>query len=93
MAGSAIRDYALALSRNPAHGPVEVEFAVPKASEVSVVLFDLQGRSVATLAEGTHAVGRHAVRWEAASTAGPGIYFVRLRAPGRELVERLVVVP
>lgn len=90
----AIADYALTLrSPNPASGPVDLEFAVPRESAIHVAVFDLAGRRVASLARGSHAAGRYRVRWEAGAGVerAAGIYFVRLRAPGRELVQRIVV--
>ena len=67
---------------------------MPRASDVSVVLFDLQGRSVATLAEGPHPVGRFQVTWNGEVDGGParaGIYFVRLKGPAVAQTRRIIV--
>jgi len=59
-----------------------------------VTVFDLQGRQVAIPARGTYEAGAHVVvwdgRWENGRKAETGLYFVRLRAGGQELRERLV---
>lgn len=83
--------FALALrSPQPARGAVEVEYALPLATRLTLDVFDLAGRRVATLASGPHAAGIHRARWEPASDAGAGVYFVRLRAPEWESAQRVV---
>ncbi len=77
---------------NPVRGSGLVGFALPAAASVRLSVLDVQGREVATLAEGDFAAGRHQVRWEHAGGAGPGLYFVRLQAAGRTLVRRTVVM-
>jgi hypothetical protein len=87
-------DFSLILeSSNPAHGPVDVEYALPRESRVSLEVFDLSGRRVATLQSGVRAAGRHQARWDGSSERGraAGIYFIRLKAPGRELTRRIVL--
>ena len=58
-------------------------------------MFDIQGRHVATLAEGTFDAGRHMVTWNGRGGRGeyltPGLYFVRLEAQGRESVQKIVL--
>jgi subtilisin family serine protease len=77
---------------NPVRGAGLVGFALPAAAAVRLSVLDVQGREVATLAEGDFAAGRHQVRWEHSGGTGPGLYFVRLSAMGRTLVRRTVVV-
>ena len=77
---------------NPVRGTGLVGFALPAAAAVRLSVLDVQGREVATLAEGDYAAGRHQVRWEHAGGTGPGLYFVRLSAMGRTLVRRTVVM-
>jgi subtilisin family serine protease len=89
----AILDFSLALrSTNPARGAVDVEFEVPRSSPVSVSVYDLAGRKVATLASGPHAVGSYHARWSGvAGGSASGVYFVRLTAPGRDLSRRIAI--
>jgi hypothetical protein len=79
---------------NPSGGPVMLRFSVARRGEVQVTVFDAQGRQVAKPASGIREAGGHEVawdgRWENGRKAQPGLYFVRLRADGRELRERLV---
>jgi YVTN family beta-propeller protein len=79
---------------NPALGEARMRFGLPRAAEVKLEVFDLQGRRVRTLATGLQAAGWHDVSWkgqmEGGARSGAGLYFVRFRAEGREFRERLV---
>ncbi len=87
---AAVTRFALALrSPSPASGPVEIEYAVPRATKLSLDVFDLMGRRVASLASGPHQPGRYRARWDAGSERA-GIFFVRLRTPEWEAARRVV---
>ncbi len=79
---------------NPAAGAVNLVLGLPEAQEVSVAVFDMQGRRVRTLADGTLAAGRHVLVWdgrgEAGGRAASGLYFVRARWAGFEATRRVV---
>jgi YVTN family beta-propeller protein len=79
---------------NPALREASLRFGLPHAAVVQLEVFDLQGRKVRTLASGPHAAGWHDVTWDGRSDGNehgnPGLYFVRFRAEGRELRQRLV---
>lgn len=94
-AGRPITEFALALmSRNPTDHQAVVEFSVPRKSDVSVAMFDLQGREVATLASGSHDPGRYQVTWSGDVDGGrahAGVYFIRLVGPGVSTTRRIVV--
>ncbi|MEO6461495.1 MAG: hypothetical protein ABIP29_00280, partial [Candidatus Eisenbacteria bacterium] len=76
---------------NPASGPAQVAFALPQDCHVRLVAIDVRGREVATLTDGPLPAGRHAVAWGGRTPAG--VYFLRLVAPGVELVQRVVRLP
>ncbi|MEW6510571.1 MAG: alpha-amylase family glycosyl hydrolase [Bacteroidota bacterium] len=71
---------------NPFNPTTTIQYVVPSAGEVSLKVFDLMGREVATLVEGHSSSGRFTVAWDARTDGGravaSGIYFYRLRAPG-----------
>jgi hypothetical protein len=82
------------VSPNPAAGPVQIGFALPVEAPIRLTVVDVQGRTVATLAEGRWPAGRHAVRWlggDGAARRGAGVYFVRYDAGGRTFTHRLVL--
>lgn len=82
---------------NPAARSTRIAFALPAGGGAAQLdVHDAQGRVVRSLG-GSFAPGRNEVTWDLRSGGGarvaPGVYFVRLRAAGRELTQNLVVVP
>ncbi len=79
---------------NPTAGAVNLVLAMPEPHDVSVAVFDMQGRRVRSLASGAMAAGRHALAWdgrtEAGARAASGLYFVRARWAGFEATRRVV---
>jgi hypothetical protein len=75
---------------NPADNSVSVAFSLPEAQRVSLSVYDLAGRRVATLSEGELPAGRHAVSWDCAGEAS-GVYLLRLETAGEALSRRVVV--
>jgi hypothetical protein len=61
-----------------------LEYALPQDAEITLTVFDVSGRRVATLENGQQVAGIHRVTWNAAAAAG-GMYFYRLRAGGTTL--------
>jgi hypothetical protein len=79
---------------NPTQGPARIAFALPVDARVRLTVLDLQGRRVATLADGELSAGRHEMKWDGRDggrVARPGIYFVRLEVPGRNLVRTVAL--
>ena len=60
-----------------------IAFQLPRDQEISLQVFDTNGRVVRTLASGMHQQGGYRVNWNGASDAGSGVpsgvYFYRLR--------------
>ncbi len=78
---------------NPVRGPGVVAFALPERMRVQLGVLDVQGREVAVLADGEMGPGRYRQAWHLdAASRGSGLYFLRLRAGGRTLVQRVVVI-
>lgn len=97
--GGAPRELRLTSAPNPARGAAAIELAVPAggARSVRVTVHDVGGRKVATLWEGAVPAGVTRLPWPGADGAGatlpPGVYLVRARLDGRDLVHRMVVLP
>ena len=74
---------------NPFNPTTTITFAVPKAGDVTLAIYNLRGRLVRTLAEGPLAAGQHKVVWDGNDSRGlrvaSGIYVYRLEA--NEFVE------
>lgn len=72
---------------NPFTGSTQIAFTLDRSADVSMEVFDLQGRRVKTLVSGrTVDAGRTMVGWDGRTDAGDrapaGIYFGRLLADG-----------
>ena len=67
---------------NPARGFVALRIGLPDAAPVTLGVFDLAGRELARLAEGTYPAGWHRVTWNGSGRDGRpvpnGVYLVRL---------------
>jgi hypothetical protein len=69
-----------------------IEFTMPTAAPVTLGVFDLQGRRVATLLEGeTRPAGANRVSFRPDGLAS-GLYLYRLEALGRSVSRKLIVV-
>ncbi len=81
---------------NPFNPSTQIRFTLPRASKVTVRVFDMSGREVATLLEGARVAGPHSLFWSGANTVGElvrsGVYFLRLEAGGEVAVRKMAVV-
>lgn len=81
---------------NPSRGATTCRFALPVAGAVRLEVFDPAGRLVRVLADGEHAAGEHAVRWDGTGEGGTrvpsGLYLARLSFAGRTLTGKIARV-
>ena len=81
---------------NPAAGPLEIGFLLPKAGWAEVRVYDVQGREVRVLAGREFEAGRNVVAWDLRDAAGRqvprGIYLYRLQAGPVTITRRAVVL-
>ena len=78
------------LSPNPASGPVQVNYELPKAGQVKLVVLDVQGRSLDVLVNTKQSKGTYNFRLEN-NKLSAGLYFVRLQTEYGLLTKRLVL--
>lgn len=80
---------------NPASDEVRFTWTLPVATEVSLEILDLGGRSVRRLVRRHGEPGRQAATWDGRDGEGrrvrPGMYLARLRAAGVARVRRVVL--
>lgn len=76
---------------NPAQGMAAVSFSLPSESPVRLAIYDVLGREMVTLVDGSFPAGMHDVRWDATGVAS-GVYVVRLEAGGQHVTRMLTVV-
>ncbi|MGA9120104.1 MAG: T9SS type A sorting domain-containing protein [Bacteroidota bacterium] len=63
---------------NPFNPSTQIRFTLPEAADVSLAVFDVVGRQVASLASGHFEAGFHTYVWDASKLAS-GVYFARVR--------------
>ena len=92
-AGSRLPDkYILAQNYpNPFNAQTTIGYQVPKASDVKLEVYNLNGQKVATLVNGIQTAGSHVVTWDA-SEAASGIYFYKLSAGDHTSMKRMALL-
>ena len=79
---------------NPFNGYTVLSYSLPQESDISLIIYDLQGRLVKTVAEGQRNAGRFAASWDGTSNQGQsvssGVYLAQLQA-GNYVAKRKVV--
>lgn len=76
---------------NPFNPSTRISFELPQQSEVQLVVYDMVGRQVATLLNGTVQAGVHNVNFDASGLSS-GVYIYRLQAGGATLTRKLTLV-
>ncbi len=76
---------------NPFNPSTTIQYNVPAASAVSVQVFDMLGRKVATLVDGQVAAGTHTVSFDARNLAS-GVYLYRLEAAGNVINRSMMLL-
>ena len=66
---------------NPFNPSTNFNFSLERDMDITMSVYDVQGRLITKLADGEFASGRHSIKWDA-SNAGSGIYFCKLTAEG-----------
>jgi flagellar hook assembly protein FlgD len=63
-----------------------IYLSLAEKTDASVVVYDVQGKTVKTLVDGTLPAGTHTITWDGTGDAGnrmaSGIYFCRVNAGG-----------
>ena len=81
---------------NPFANTTTVVFGLPRAASVKLVVFDIQGRAVRHLIDGTVSAGWARVMWDGRDDAGRGLqsgaYVIRLAAAERVVTRSVRLV-
>ncbi len=90
------RPLGASVSPNPLNPATVLGFTTTRSGHVRVQVFDLAGRLVRTLHEGTMPEGFHSVRWDGSMANGnrvsSGVYYFRIAASEGEAVLRATVL-
>ena len=81
---------------NPFNQSTVIRVDLDTRTDMELLVFNMKGQQVATLARGPYRAGTHAFVWEGRSTTGlelaSGVYACRLRAGGREQTRKLLLL-
>ena len=79
---------------NPFNPVTTLNFALPEESDISIIIYNLQGRQVATLTDGVMDAGYHSVMWDGIDDSGKivaaGIYFYSLQNETSSMTRKMV---
>jgi hypothetical protein len=77
---------------NPFNSSMTIEYSIPTADRVSMIVYDLSGRIVATLVDGMSTAGLHNITWSPDNVSA-GVYLLELKAGGNRFVRKAVYMP
>jgi subtilisin family serine protease len=81
---------------NPFSESTTIEFALPAQDNVRMTVYDVLGRRVAVLADGSHRAGSHRIQWQSGSGSqgalASGLYLVRLETSSATRMMKMMVV-
>jgi hypothetical protein len=76
---------------NPFNPSTMISYDLPRSSTVSLRVYDLFGREVATLVDGARAAGRHQEIFDGRGLAS-GVYFARLKTDAMSSTIKLLMM-
>ena len=76
---------------NPFNPETMIEYALPEAGEVSLIVYNLRGEEVAHLINDNMPAGNHRVSWDA-SKLSSGIYFYRIQTADFVQTRKMVLL-
>lgn len=76
---------------NPFNPATTLTFAIPAELKVTLKIYDITGRQVATATDQTYQAGEHQLNWDASSLAS-GTYFARLQAGSEVRTQRMMLI-
>jgi hypothetical protein len=76
---------------NPFNPTTEIRFQIPEFSKVTLKIYDLLGKEVATLVNETKPAGDYTVQWNASGFAS-GTYIARLTTPNGVFTRRMALI-
>ena len=81
---------------NPFNPETTIEYALPEASYVRVVIYNAMGQTVRTLMDGSQPAGYHRIIWDARDdqdrSVSGGIYLYRMTADGFTDTKRMILL-
>ena len=75
----------------PAMGNVSIDYSLPKKTDVTLKVYNIQGQEITTLYTGYRDAGTYSTVWEKRNLAG-GVYFLRLSTDYGEQSKRILLL-
>jgi len=89
---STVLEFALSQNYpNPFNPTTTIDFTLPEAAHVRLVVFDVTGRYVTELINESRASGMHSIHWDA-SNVGAGVYFYRIEAGPYTMMRKATIM-
>ncbi len=76
---------------NPFNPTTTINYALPKSTDVTLKVYNLLGREVATLVNSKQKAGRHQLKFDASDLAS-GVYFYRISTPEFNKVRKMMLI-
>lgn len=76
---------------NPFNPTTAIRYHLPKDSRVTIKVYDILGREVATLVDGEESAGYHEVSFDGSRFA-TGVYFYKMTAGSYTAVKKLMLL-
>jgi hypothetical protein len=76
---------------NPFNPSTSMDVSLPMNAQLSLRVYDVTGREVATVADGQYSAGVHNFTWNASGFA-TGVYFARLESPLGTRLQKLLLL-
>ncbi len=76
---------------NPFNPTTRIDYRLPKASNVTLAIYNSLGQKIATLVEGPRAAGEYSVTWNASNLAN-GLYFYRLETSSTSIIKKMMLM-
>ncbi len=81
---------------NPFNPSTTIQYSVPRAGDVEINIFDIQGRLVRALVKSNQQAGIHFIVWDSRGNSGhlvaSGVYLCQVLFDGSALVKKLVLL-
>ncbi len=91
-----IRLYSFSNYPNPFSNSTTISFSIPESKQVSIQVFDEEGRLIKTITNTLAQAGTHQLKWDAANDTGgrvaPGIYYLKLDTGDYSEIKKLSVL-
>jgi len=76
---------------NPFNAVVNINYALPQAEDLTLKVYDTNGRLVATLVDGHRMAGYHTATWNAVGMPS-GIYIARIESQGWTVTQKVTLI-